>query len=100
MSVALHGPGEDLDYSHDWTADLDDGGSPSDTISTSSWSLTGPDDGSSPTPSTHSATIAGGTVTAWVRDLQLGGVYELRNVMTTGAGRQFQHAWVIRCGYR
>lgn len=100
MTVAYHGPGEDLDYSHDWSADLDAQGSPSDTIASSSWVLTGPDDGGSPSPSAHDASTTGNTVSVFVNNLQVGGVYELRNVMATAAGRQFEHAWTIRCGYR
>jgi hypothetical protein len=100
VSVALQGPGEDLDYSHDWSPDLDDQGSPSDTISSATWTLEGPDDGGSPSPQTHTPTTSGNVVSAWVSDLQLGGVYRLRHVMTSDAGRRFEHDWVIRCGYR
>jgi len=100
MSVALQGPAERLDYSHNWAADLDDSGSPSDTISDSVWSLSGQDDGGSPSPAVYSDAQANAVTSAWVRDLQLNGVYTLRNVITTAAGRTFSHAWIIRCGYR
>ena len=83
MTVALQGPGEDLDYSHDWSADLDDQGSPSDTISASTWALEGPDDGSSPSPSAHDASTSGNVVTVFVNNLQVDSVYTLRNTMTT-----------------
>lgn len=99
MSIPLQGPSEDLDYSHNWAADLDDT-SPSDTIATSAWTLSGPDDGGSPSPTTHTPTISSTTVTAWVSGLQFGGVYTLQNVMVTAAARTFEHSWVIRCGYK
>lgn len=101
MSVALQSPLESLDYSHDYSEDLDASGSPSDTISSVAWTwLQNPDDGSSPSPEIYDETTSGSIATAWVRNLQVGSVYVLAHTMITAAGRTFSHEWVIRCGYR
>lgn len=100
MAVAIQGPQADLDYSHDYANELDATGSPNDNISSATWSLEqSPDDGSSPSPVVHSDSISGSVVTAWVRNLQVGNVYVLKNVTTTTQGRVFEHSWTIRCAY-
>ncbi len=95
--LRLHRQTEDLDYAIDWTAELDDQGSPSDTISSSIWDLVGPDDGSSPSPELHSDSInqATGQTITFVRNLQRG-VYRLRNYMTTTSNRVHQKEITIR----
>lgn len=100
MAVGYQRPQEDLDYSHDYSTELDSQGSPSDTIASVVWTFTqNPDDGSSPSPEIHDPSVSGNVVTAWVRNLQPGNVYVLTNVTTTDAGRVLQHSWTIRCGY-
>lgn len=99
-AVALHRPGEDLEYVHDWVNDLEETGSPTDTISSVAWAFgQNPDDGSSPSPEIHSSATSGTLTWAWVRYLQPGSVYTLRCVMTTAAGRVFEHSWVLRCAW-
>lgn len=88
-------PGSDLDYSFDWSDYLDDQGSPSDTISTSTWSVA-PDAGS-PSPEVHSDVITGAITSAFLRNVTRGEVYVLKNHVVTAAGRSDVKQVVIRC---
>lgn len=97
-ALALQSPVEDLDYTHDWTNDMQDV-SPEDSISTSAWTLEGQDNGS-PSPSTHDASLAGNVTRVFVKNLNAGETYSLRNDIITSGGRTFSHSWTIRCAYR
>lgn len=95
MPYRLQRAGEDLDWSFDWSDYLDDQGSPSDTISASTWLIT-PDAGS-PSPTLHDDATSGAVTSTFLRDLTRGEVYVLENIITTAAGRAGRKRITIRC---
>ena len=99
MPYRIIDPGEDLDYTCDWGEFLDDGGSPSDTISQSSWSID-PDPGGSPAPQLHDSSYTVSTTTIWVSGAELGMIYLLTNTIVTTEGRTAQRSLTLRCEQR
>lgn len=94
MPYRLIDPDETLDYACDWTAFLADGGSPDDTIQTSTWAadpagltLTG-------------ASLTGALTRVFVSGAQIGQVYRLTNTVTTALGRVAERSWTLRCENR
>ena len=96
MPHEIQRPGSKLDYTCNWETWLGDAGSPSDTISSSTWSVS-PDDGS-PSPVISDESIAGDTTTAWLSELEEGNVYRLRNHVTSAQGREVDRDFTVRCG--
>ena len=89
-------PGTKLDYTCDWGTWLADAGSPSDTITGSTWEVS-PDDGS-PAPVISDLSIVGDFATAWLSELEEGNVYRLRNRVVSAQGRSVSRTFTIRCG--
>ncbi len=98
MPVYLHDPSEDLDYTIDYSEELDAVGSPSDTIAASSFSIEG--HGGSPAPSLDAQVDETDRTTVTVSNLELGEIYRLKNVTTTTQGRVLTRAVTIRCEHR
>jgi hypothetical protein len=74
-SSFIHDPNADLDYAVNWTAWLD-----GDTIAASAWDV--------PTPLTSDqAAFTATTATVWVQGGTAGVDYQVRNRITTAAGR-------------
>ncbi len=94
MPYRLIDPDETLDYSCDWSAFLDDGGSPGDAIQSSAWS-TAP---SGPTLSGEG--ISGNVTTVFVSGALPGRVYRLTNSVTTDQGRTAERSVTLRCENR
>ncbi len=92
-------PGETLDYSCDWSAFLDDGGSPSDTIATSSWTIT-PLEASPVIPTLASESNTVNTTTVFVSNAVYGQVYQLTNRIVTAQGRTAERSIACRCEQR
>ncbi|MFQ6016770.1 MAG: hypothetical protein ACE5KF_01115 [Kiloniellaceae bacterium] len=99
MPYLLIDPAETLDYTCDWSAFLDDGGSPSDTISTSSWRIT-PQTGSPQAPDLSGATNTTSTATIKVTGAALGQVYLLSNKIVTAQGLTAERSITLRCENR
>lgn len=99
MAYLLIDPQETLDYTCDWAPFLDEGGSPSDTISTSSWSIA-PQDGSPQTPDLSGSTNTVSTATIKVTNAAIGQVYRLSNKITTTQGRTAERSITLRCENR
>ncbi len=97
MPYRLIDPDEKLDYSCDWSTFLDDGGSPSDTIATSSWSIT---DAGSPAPVLSGQTNTTNSATTFVAGCTLGEVYRLSNKIVTAQGRTAERTITLRCEQR
>lgn len=89
----------DLDYTCDWQAYLDDGGSPSDSISTSTWSIT-PQEASPAAPALSGATSTATTATVFVSGCRRGEVYRLTNRITTAQGRTDERTITLLCENR
>lgn len=85
----LQSPNEILDWRHDWTSWLEEG----DVISTSEWEI-------EPTANVSGDLIdtSGTTTIVLVSDLVLGLSYQLKNTVTTIAGRTGIREITIRCG--
>ena len=100
MPYVLIDPQETLDYSCDWSLLLDDVGSPSDTIDTSTWSIT-PQLGSPQAPDLSGATEANGIATIKVTNAgPIGSVYRLSNKVVTAQGRTAERSVTLRCEHR
>ncbi len=97
MPFLLIDPQETLDYTCDWSTFLDDGGSPSDTISTSSWTIT---DAGSPAPTLSGETNTSNSATVFVQGCTLGEVYRLSNKIVTAQGRTAERTHTLRCEQR
>lgn len=86
MSYRLVWAGEKLDFSNDWSSEADDLGSPSDTISSSTWTIA-PQDNSSPAePTVFSTSIDGTTTKAIVGNFRAGEIYLLNNSVKWASG--------------
>lgn len=96
MAYVLQDPSDVLDWTFDHATFLDDGGSPSDTISTSSWSVS-PSSGSPATPTVASASNTATTATVFVSGLERGGIYQVANTIVTLGGRTLQRSITVRC---
>lgn len=99
MPYLLIDPDEKLDYTCDWSAFLDDGGSPSDTISTSSWAIT-PQEASPVAPTLSGETNTVNTTTVFVSGAVYGQVYLLTNRIVTGQGRTAERSITLQCEHR
>ena len=99
MPYLLIDPQEVLDWTCDWAAELDDVGSPSDTISTSAWAITS-QEGSPQFPDLKTATVSGTLTTIFVFNCVRGEVYQLTNTVTTGQGRTLERSMTLRCANR
>ena len=97
MPYRLIDPDEKLDYSCDWATFLDDGGSPSDTISSSSWSIT---DAGSPAPTLSGQVDTTNSSTIFVEGCTLFEVYRLSNKIVTAQGRTAERTITLRCAQR
>ncbi len=99
MAYLLIDPQETLDYTCDWGPFLDEGGSPSDVISNSSWSIA-PQIGSPLSPDLSGSTQTLSTATIKVTNATLGQVYRLSNKITTSQGRTAERSITKRCENR
>lgn len=88
-------PSDNLDYVANWASFLEDAGSPADTISTSTWSVT-PLDASpgSPTLSNEAITVTQAIV--YVADVEAGSLYRLTNRIVTTLGRTAEQSMTLR----
>jgi hypothetical protein len=82
-------PTEILDYTIDWTTR----GLGTDTIATSTWSVT-PSDLSAATPA---PSFTATTTTVWLSEGTAGVYYAVTNTITTAGGREMQETFVINC---
>ena len=94
MPYRLIDPDETLDYSRDWSAFLDDRGSPSDTIQTSAWSIVPAG------PTLSGAQLGGAVASVFVSGAALGRLYRLTNRVTTLQGRTAERSTTLRCENR
>ncbi len=94
MPYRLIDPDETLDYSCDWTDFLEDAGSPTDAIQTSTWSVTP----SGPTLSGER--LDGKTASVFVSGAVLGRVHRLSNRVVTLQGRTAERSVTLRCENR
>ncbi len=92
-------PGETLDYTCDWSAFLDDGGSPSDSIATSSWTIT-PQEASPVIPTLAGEINTVNTATVFVSNAVYGQVYQLTNRIVTAGGRTAERSITLQCEHR
>ncbi len=99
MAYLLIDPQETLDYTCDWGPFLDEGGSPSDVIATSSWSVA-PQIGSPQAPDLSDSTNTARTATIKVTNATLGQIYRLSNRITTNQGRTAERSITLRCENR
>ena len=101
MSYVLIDPDETLDYSFDWQEFLEDGGSPTDVINTSSWSIV-PQEASPQAPVTANER-QDGTGYKTIVDVSgavYGQVYRLTNRIVTSAGRTAERSIILQCEHR
>ena len=98
MAYLLIGPGETLDFSFDWTNELESG-SPHDTIGSSDWSIA-PRHGSPSTPSLVDREHIGAISAVTVADAMVGTIYRLTNRVTTAQGLIFERSITVRCENR
>lgn len=96
MAYRLIDPDETLDFSMDWSDFLDDG-SPTDSISSSSWSIEG---GGSPTPTLSGGVTNGDVTSIFLSGCEVGEVYRLSNKIVTSQGRTAERSWTLRCAQR
>ncbi len=94
MPYRLIDPDETLDYSCDWTDFLEDAGSPTDAVQTSTWSVTP----SGPTLSGER--LDGKTASVFASGAVLGRVYRLSNRVVTLQGRTAERSVTLRCENR
>lgn len=101
MPYELTFTGEVLDFPCDWSDILDDVGSPSDEISSSSWRLE-PAGAGSPSEETVTPQATIGVVTnVLISGLdQAVKIYHLTNTIITSQGRTFSRTVTIRCANR
>lgn len=90
-------PGEELDYSFNHQEEADDVGSPSDTISTSTWAVTPQDDASPEAPALSNDTIDGVVTSVVISGCTAGNVYRLTNTVTWATGIVTKKTVVLRC---
>ncbi len=90
-------PEERLDYTLDWSAFLDEAGSPSDTIASSSWSVLPASVGSPTQPLLSGETNTAATATCFVANCTVGEVYRLTNRIVSAAGRTAERSLTLRC---
>lgn len=95
MSYVLQSPAEGVIHSIDHSAKLAEG-SPEDTISTSSWSIT-PTSGGSPAAAVEDRGRVAGITSALVGGLVVGRVYRVTNKITTANSQAIEVSIEIRC---
>ena len=96
-SYKLIRPGEDLDYAFDYRAEADDAGSPSDTISSSSWSVTPQADASPTAPKLSDGAFSGVLASVRITDCTAGNIYRLTNTVVWSSGIITKKTVVLRC---
>jgi hypothetical protein len=92
-------PNETLDYALDWSDFLDDAGSPSDTISISTWEIY-PSDGSPAGPTLSGELQNSNSTCVFLSGCVHGSVYLLTNRVVTTVGRTADRSITIRCQTR
>ena len=97
MPYVTQAPDDDLDWSFDYDDFLSEGGSPQDTISTSTWSISPDALGSPVTDNLYNDSVSGTKTTVQVANLNAGSIYTVTNIITTSMGRQKSRAFSIRC---
>ncbi len=97
MPLELIRPGEKQDYTCDWATFLAGTGSPTDTIASTSWTIS-PQEGSPIQPILSDESNTATTATIWVDDCVWGEIYTLTNTITTAAGREHVRKITLRCG--
>lgn len=100
MPYLLIDPQETLDYTFDWSSFLDDTGSPSDTIGSSSWAISPQEAGSPSEPVLASESNTTITATVFVSNCAAGGIYQLTNAVVTAQGRTAERSITLRCEQR
>lgn len=98
VASRLHDPGEKLDYALDWGDFLDDSGSPSDTIISSTWTVDPLH--SAVSPNLTAPTFSTRITVVFVDSPVLGQIYLLTNQITTNGGRRAERSITIRCHTR
>ncbi len=93
-------PQETLDYTHDWGPFMDESGSPSDTILSSSWEITPLNAGSPTEPVLSGSTNTVDRTTILVANCEVGKVYRLTNTVVTAQGRTPERTTILRCEQR
>ena len=96
MPYRMQDPQAAPDYSYDWSDFLDEGGSPSDTLATSVWSIEPTNDGSPTEPALSGDTTNVNVTSVFVTGIQRGQVYRLTNTVTTAMGRRDEWSITIR----
>ncbi len=94
MPYRLIDPDETLDYSCDWTAFLEDAGSPTDAIQTSAWSIVPVG------PMLSGEGLGANVASVFVAGATLGQVYRLSNRVSTLQGRTAERSVTLRCENR
>ena len=100
MPYLLIDPQETLDYTFVWSSFLDDTGSPSDTIGSSSWAISPQEAGSPSEPVLDSQSNTITTATVFVSNCAAGGIYQLTNAVVTAQGRTAERSITLRCEQR
>lgn len=98
MPLVTQTPLASLDWSFDWADFLAEVGSPQDTLSTSTWTLTPEASGSPVTDNVFGDQIAGEKTTVQVANLVSNVLYILENRVTTAQGRTQSRRFSIFCG--
>ena len=97
MAYLVIVPGEVLDYTCDWSSFLEETGSPSDAITSSSWDVV---PGGSPGLEVQSNTFTSATTTAFVAGGVVREIYELVNTIVTSIGRTGKRSITLICAPR
>ena len=92
-------PGANVDYTMNWEDFFEDSGSPTDSISTSTWSVT-PQEGSPLVPTLSNDSNTATTTTTFIADCQVGVLYQLTNRIVTTLGRTDERSITLRCEQR
>ena len=96
MSYVLIDPHETLDYTCDWSIFLDDGGSPSDTVTASSWEVSPVSEDSPSEPVLSGATNTTNSTTVFISNCREGAIYTLTSRIQTLQGRTADRSIVHR----
>ena len=100
MPYILMDPGELLDFTFSWEPFLEEGGSPSDTLLSASWSITPANAGSPSEPAITGELVSGVLTTCFVNGVLRGVVYRLTCRATTSMGRISEQSITLRGGER
>ncbi len=99
MPYLLIDPDETLDYTRDWSTFLDDGGSPSDSILSATWTIT-PQEASPQAPVLSDPSNTATTAKVFVSGAVYGQVYRLANRIVTAQGRAAERSITLRCEHK